>query len=41
MSTLSQQMDNAMLLRGFADKTREAHLATVRDLATYFHRLPR
>ena len=26
MSALSQRMDNAMVLRGLADKTREAHL---------------
>ena len=40
MSTLSQQMDNAMVLRGFADKTREAYLASVRGLAKYYHQSP-
>jgi hypothetical protein len=40
MSALSQQMDNAMVLRGLADKTREAYLQSVRGLAKYYHRSP-
>ena len=40
MSALSQQMDNDMVVRGLADKTREAYLAAVRGLAKYYHRPP-
>jgi site-specific recombinase XerD len=40
MSVLSQQMENDMVLRGFADKTRQAYLAAVRGLARYYHRSP-
>ena len=40
MSALSQRMDNAMVLRGLADKTREAYLGSVRGLAKYYHRRP-
>jgi len=40
MSALSQKMDNAMVLRGLADKTREAYLGSVRGLAKYYHRPP-
>ena len=40
MSVLSQQMYHAMVLRGFADKTREAYLGSVRGLAKYYHRSP-
>jgi site-specific recombinase XerC len=33
-------MNNAMVQRGFADKTRIAYLAAVRGLAKYYHRSP-
>lgn len=36
MSALSQRMDDAMVLRGFAERTREAYLSGVRGLAKYY-----
>lgn len=40
MSRLSEQMNDDMLVRGFAARTREAYLAQVRGLAKYYHRSP-
>ena len=40
MSVLSQQMDNDMVIRGLADKTRTAYIGAVRELAKHFHRSP-
>lgn len=40
MTTLRQQMDDAMVLRGFALRTRESYLAAVTGLAKYYHRKP-
>jgi integrase/recombinase XerD len=40
MKTLREQMDDAMLLRGFASRTRESYLAAVKALAKYYHRSP-
>lgn len=37
---LRQQMDNAMVLRGFAQRTRGSYLAAVTGLARYYHRQP-
>ena len=40
MTTLRQQMDDAMLVRGFAERTRESYLAAVARLATFYRRSP-
>jgi hypothetical protein len=40
MTTLRQQMDNAMVLRGFAERTRESYLAAVAALAKHYRRSP-
>ena len=40
MSVLSQKMDNAMVLRGLAGKTRVAYIAAVRGLTQYYHCSP-
>lgn len=40
MTTLRQQMDDAMVLRGFALRTRESYLAAVTALAKHYHRPP-
>ncbi|MEO7861043.1 MAG: site-specific integrase [Nitrospirales bacterium] len=40
MKTLRQQMDDAMVLRGFALRTCESYLAAVSALAKYYHRSP-
>jgi site-specific recombinase XerD len=40
MSELSRRMDDAMVLRGFAERTREAYLAGVRGLAKHYGRSP-
>lgn len=40
MTPLRQQMSDAMVLRGFALRTREAYLAAVLALAKYYHRPP-
>lgn len=40
MSPLRQQMDNDMVLRGMAVRTRESYLAAVFELAKYYHRSP-
>ncbi len=40
MTTLRQQMDNAMVLRGFAERTRESYLAAVTALAKHYRRKP-
>lgn len=40
MTKLREQMDGAMLLRGFAPRTRQSYLAAVRALAKYYHRSP-
>jgi len=40
MSKLSQQMDNDLIVRGRAPKTRQAYLSAVRDLAKYYRRSP-
>lgn len=37
---LRQDMDNAMVLRGFSPRTREAYLACVSALARHYHRSP-
>ena len=38
--TLREQMDDAMILRGFAPRTRESYLAAVSALAKHYHRSP-
>lgn len=40
MTTLRQRMDDAMVLRGFAQRTRETYLACVGQLARHYHRPP-
>ena len=40
MSPLRQQMDNDMVLRGLADRTREAYIAAVVGIAKYYRRSP-
>ena len=40
MSELRQSMDNAMVLRGFAERTRAAYLLCVKELAKYYSRPP-
>lgn len=40
MSELSQRMDDAMVLRGFAERTRAAYLSGVRGLAKHYGRSP-
>ena len=40
MKTLRQQMDDAMIVRGFAARTRESYLAAVIALAKYYRRSP-
>ena len=40
MSQLRQRMDDAMVLRGFAVRTREAYLACVTALARHYRRPP-
>lgn len=38
--TLREQMNDAMILRGFAPRTQESYLAAVSALAKYYHRSP-
>lgn len=38
--TLREQMNDAMILRGFAARTQEAYLAAVSALAKHYHRSP-
>lgn len=40
MSELRTRMDNAMVLRGLAERTRESYLACVTGLAKYYRRSP-
>jgi len=40
MTALRQRMDDAMVLRGFALRTRETYLACVNGLAKYYHSSP-
>jgi len=40
MTELRQRMDNAMLLRSFAERTRESYLYWVRALAKHYRRSP-
>ncbi|MDP1635178.1 MAG: site-specific integrase [Gallionellaceae bacterium] len=40
MKSLREQMNDAMILRGFAPRTRESYLAAVRALAKYYRRSP-
>lgn len=40
MSQLRQRMDEAMVLRGFAERTRESYLACVSALARHYRRSP-
>ena len=40
MTELRTRMDNDMLVRGMADRTREAYLAAVTRLARHYHRSP-
>ncbi len=40
MTELRVQMDNAMLVRGMAERTRESYLAAVARLARHYHRAP-
>lgn len=40
MKKLREQMDDAMILRGFALRTRESYLAAVRALAKHYRRSP-
>jgi hypothetical protein len=39
-SALRRRMDEAMVLRGFSPRTREAYLAGVAGLARYYHCAP-
>lgn len=40
MKTLREQMNDAMILRGFAPRTQESYLAAVRALAKHYRRSP-
>ncbi len=40
MTELRQRMDEDMLVRGMADRTRESYLWAVTGLATFYHRSP-
>lgn len=40
MTTLRMRMDNDMLVRGFAERTRESYLAAVARLAKFYRRSP-
>jgi hypothetical protein len=40
MTELRNRMDEAMVLRGFAPRTRESYLACVRALAKHYRRAP-
>ena len=40
MSPLQQKLIDAMLLRGFSQKTQKSYIAAVKDLAAYYHRSP-
>lgn len=40
MSELRQRMDDAMVLRGYSDRTRETYISCVRGLAKYYQRSP-
>lgn len=40
MTDLRRRMDEAMIVRGFADRTRETYLWVVTSLATFYHRSP-
>ena len=40
MKTLREQMNDAMILRGFAARTQESYLAAVRALAKHYRRSP-
>jgi len=40
MTTLRKRMDNDLLVRGRAERTRETYLAAVTRLARHYHRAP-
>ena len=40
MTELRRRMDEAMIVRGFAARTRETYLDVVKGLARYYHRSP-
>ena len=40
MSELRTRMDNDMIVRGLAERTRECYIAAVKGLAQYYHRSP-
>ncbi len=40
MTELRQRMDEAMIVRGFADRTRETYLWAVSGLAKFYRRSP-
>jgi integrase/recombinase XerD len=40
MTELRRRMDDDMLARGFADRTRESYLWAVTGLARFYHRSP-
>lgn len=40
MKSLREQMNDAMILRGFAARTQASYLAAVRALAKYYRRSP-
>ena len=40
MSELRTRMDNEMIVRGLADRSRETYLAAVAGLARYYNRSP-
>ena len=40
MSPLQQKLIDAMLLRGFSQKTQKSYIAAVKDLAAYYHCSP-
>ena len=40
MTELRQRMDEAMIVRGMADRTRETYLWAVTGLAKFYHRSP-
>ena len=41
MTPLRQQMHDAMLVRGLAERTRQAYIETVARLAIFYHQPPR
>jgi hypothetical protein len=40
MTPLRQQMHDAMLVRGLAERTRQAYIEAVARLAMFYHKIP-